>query len=126
MSGGGGELLHRPHSPNWERIPHLQRRSRNPGECRRGRAADPIDVVYSYSGAGIEDPTTDVDRHWEATAALEKAGVTWILVSEVSPTGYLPPLGSSRASAPRTCRDVRIVVLACGSPNVPRWSGPLR
>ena len=58
---------------NWERIPHLQRRSRKSGESAvaAGRL-DPIDVVYSYSGAGIEDPTTDVDRHWEAFAALRR------------------------------------------------------
>ncbi|WP_330257290.1 LLM class F420-dependent oxidoreductase [Nocardia sp. NBC_00565] len=43
--------------------------------------SDPIDVLYSYQGDGIEAPAVDADRHREAFAELEKAGVTWIVVS---------------------------------------------
>jgi probable F420-dependent oxidoreductase len=40
-----------------------------------------IDVSYSYSDAGISSPTLEPDRHREAFAELEKAGVTWVVVS---------------------------------------------
>jgi probable F420-dependent oxidoreductase len=43
--------------------------------------ADPIDVLYSYQGEGIARPTVDADRHREALAEIEKAGVTWVVVS---------------------------------------------
>ncbi|MEX5634858.1 LLM class F420-dependent oxidoreductase [Parafrankia sp. FMc2] len=43
---------------------------------------DLIDVSYSYSGVTSPDAvTTDVDRHREALAEIEKAGVTWTLIS---------------------------------------------
>lgn len=42
---------------------------------------DPIDVLYSYHGDGIEAPAAEPDRHRQAFAELEKAGVTWIVVS---------------------------------------------
>lgn len=42
---------------------------------------DPIDVLYSYQGAGIGSPAVEPDRHREAFAELEKAGVTWAVVS---------------------------------------------
>ncbi|MGC7101512.1 LLM class F420-dependent oxidoreductase [Amycolatopsis lurida] len=41
----------------------------------------PMDVSYSYSGDGIQAPGIDADRHREAFADLEKAGVTWVVVS---------------------------------------------
>jgi probable F420-dependent oxidoreductase len=79
---GGGELSSTARTPELGTYSAL---AETISEIRESAVAagrlDPIDVVYSYSGAGIEDPTTDVDRHWEAFAALEKAGVTWILVS---------------------------------------------
>jgi probable F420-dependent oxidoreductase len=46
--------------------------------------SDPIDILTSYPGLSAQSPGTDPDRHREAFAELEKAGVTWLLVS--SPT----------------------------------------
>lgn len=43
--------------------------------------SDPIDIAYSYVGEGLSTPTVDVDRHREALAEFEKAGVTWCIVS---------------------------------------------
>lgn len=43
--------------------------------------SDPIDVAYSYVGEGISKPTVEVDRHREALAEFEQAGVTWCIVS---------------------------------------------
>jgi probable F420-dependent oxidoreductase len=42
---------------------------------------EPIDVLYSYQGAGIATPAVEADRHREAFADLEKAGATWTVVS---------------------------------------------
>lgn len=56
----------------------------------RARAAgrsDPIDVVYSYHGDGLEEPAAEPERHREAFAELAEAGVTWVVVS--SPTRSL-------------------------------------
>ncbi|MCX5045855.1 LLM class F420-dependent oxidoreductase [Aldersonia sp. NBC_00410] len=47
---------------------------------------DHIDVVYSYSGNGIDAPTVDADRHRDAFAELEAAGVTWVVVSDRTAT----------------------------------------
>ncbi|MEU9017705.1 LLM class F420-dependent oxidoreductase [Actinomadura sp. NPDC048394] len=49
---------------------------------------DRIDVLHSYQGPGIEAPAADADRHREALGEIEKAGVTWVLVS--SRTASLP------------------------------------
>jgi probable F420-dependent oxidoreductase len=46
--------------------------------------SDPIDIVTSYPGFSWQSPGADADRHREAIAEMEKAGVTWLLVS--SPT----------------------------------------
>lgn len=43
--------------------------------------SEPVDVLYSYHGDGLEAPAAQPDRHREAFAELEKAGVTWIVVS---------------------------------------------
>ncbi|MGW1028600.1 LLM class F420-dependent oxidoreductase [Streptomyces sp. NPDC002577] len=40
-----------------------------------------VDVLYSYQGPGIQAPAVEPDRHREAFAELEKAGVTWVVVS---------------------------------------------
>lgn len=40
-----------------------------------------IDVSYSYRGKGIHEPTVEPDRHREAFTEIEKAGVTWLVVS---------------------------------------------
>ncbi|TKG71003.1 LLM class F420-dependent oxidoreductase [Prauserella endophytica] len=47
----------------------------------QAKGPHPIDVAYSYQGKGIHSPTVDADRHREAFARIEKAGVTWIVVS---------------------------------------------
>ncbi|GGM98479.1 LLM class F420-dependent oxidoreductase [Streptomyces fuscichromogenes] len=46
--------------------------------------ADGIDVQYSYPDRSISSPTVEADRHREALAEIEKAGVTTVVVS--SPT----------------------------------------
>ncbi len=43
--------------------------------------SEPIDVLYSYQGTGIHSPAVEPDRHREAFAEIEKAGVTWAVVS---------------------------------------------
>lgn len=50
---------------------------------QQGRT-DPIDVVYSYHGNGIETPARDADLHRTAFADLDKAGITWIVVSPLA------------------------------------------
>lgn len=54
-------------------------------ELREAAAAagrtEPIDVLYSYQADGITSPTVESDRHQEELASLEKAGVTWVVVS---------------------------------------------
>ncbi|WP_067887763.1 LLM class F420-dependent oxidoreductase [Nocardia vaccinii] len=47
---------------------------------RCGRT-DPIDVVYSYHDESLGTPADDPDRNREAFAALDKAGITWIVIS---------------------------------------------
>ncbi|MET9382212.1 LLM class F420-dependent oxidoreductase [Streptomyces sp. NPDC002928] len=42
---------------------------------------EPLDVVYSYPDRSIADPAADADRHRAAFAEIEKAGVTWVVVS---------------------------------------------
>lgn len=47
--------------------------------------ADHIDLLYSYEDQSLgDDPTTDAERHREAFAELERAGVNYVNVS--SPT----------------------------------------
>lgn len=54
-------------------------------ELRRAAAAngrtDEIDVMYGYTGVGLENPAADADRHREALAEVDKAGATWVIVS---------------------------------------------
>jgi len=58
------------------------------GEVRDAAAAagrtDTIDVQYSYPDRSIASPTIEPDRHREALAEIEKAGVTAVVLS--SPT----------------------------------------
>jgi probable F420-dependent oxidoreductase len=55
-------------------------------EVREAAAAagrtEPIDVSHSYQGTGLADPTAEADRHREALAEIEKAGVTWVVISK--------------------------------------------
>ncbi|WP_344821331.1 LLM class F420-dependent oxidoreductase [Actinocorallia longicatena] len=50
-------------------------------EAAEAGRSERIDVLYSYQGPGITSPEVDADRHRESLAELEKAGVTWIVVS---------------------------------------------
>jgi alkanesulfonate monooxygenase SsuD/methylene tetrahydromethanopterin reductase-like flavin-dependent oxidoreductase (luciferase family) len=54
-------------------------------ELREAAAAagrpETIEVLYSYHDRGIEDPAAEPDRHREAFAEIEKAGVTWLVVT---------------------------------------------
>ena len=45
-----------------------------------GRTA-PLDFLCSYSDRSIHRPTVDADRHREAFAHMEEAGLTWAIVS---------------------------------------------
>jgi len=46
-----------------------------------------IDVAYPYVDSGLYlDPTKDRNRHREAFAELEEAGVTWVVVAGVTTT----------------------------------------
>ena len=42
---------------------------------------DPLDFLCSYADATIHRPTVDADRHREAFASMEEAGLTWAIVS---------------------------------------------
>jgi probable F420-dependent oxidoreductase len=42
---------------------------------------EPIDVTYSYHDRAIGTPTLEPDRHRQAFADLEKAGITWVVIS---------------------------------------------
>ncbi|MCK9905014.1 LLM class F420-dependent oxidoreductase [Parafrankia colletiae] len=59
-------------------------------EVREAAAAagrsDTIDVQYSYKDRSLASPTVEADRHREALAEIEKAGVTAIVVSSPSST----------------------------------------
>jgi probable F420-dependent oxidoreductase len=43
--------------------------------------AEPIDILSSYRDQSIENPRAEADRHREALAELEKAGVTNVIIS---------------------------------------------
>ncbi|MEU5343726.1 LLM class F420-dependent oxidoreductase [Streptomyces sp. NPDC020766] len=82
---GGAELSATARTPALGPLPEL---ARSIGELREaaataGRDDAVVDVLYSYSSHddGLTDPTVDADRHREAFAGLEKAGVTWTVVS---------------------------------------------
>ena len=42
---------------------------------------DRLDFLCSYGDASIHRPTVDADRHRQAFAAMEEAGLTWVIVS---------------------------------------------
>jgi probable F420-dependent oxidoreductase len=46
-----------------------------------GRSGESLDVLHSYQTPGLDTPEREADRHREAFAELEKAGVTWTVVS---------------------------------------------
>lgn len=71
--------------------------------------SEPIDVLYSYHDDGIHSPTVEPDRHRQAFAELEKAGVTWVVVSSNTSTPestveWLEGFGSTYLSATATGR----------------------
>lgn len=79
---GGPELAATARTPVLGSVAELA--SATAGVREQARAAgrsDPIDVVYSYHGDGIEEPATQSERHREAFAELRAAGVTWVVVS---------------------------------------------
>jgi len=51
-------------------------------ELREAVAArgERLDVIYPYLDPSIGEPTRDPDRHREAFAELERAGITWLAV----------------------------------------------
>ena len=56
------------------------------GELREGRPRPGVPsrstcCIHSYQGTGIHSPSAEPDRHREAFAAIDKAGVTWVVVS---------------------------------------------
>jgi probable F420-dependent oxidoreductase len=51
------------------------------GAATAAGRAEPLDVLYSYQGAGLRSPAVEPDRHREALAEIEKAGATWVVVS---------------------------------------------
>jgi probable F420-dependent oxidoreductase len=46
--------------------------------------SDLIDVMWAYHDPSLGSPAVDADRHREALAAIEKAGVTWVVVTHQS------------------------------------------
>jgi probable F420-dependent oxidoreductase len=55
-------------------------------ELRAGSPEKEIDVSYSYQGDGIQYPAVEPDRHREAFAEIEQAGITWTVVSSATST----------------------------------------
>jgi len=50
-------------------------------ELRERAPGKKIDVSFSYQDSGIRTPATEPDRHREAFAEIEQAGVTWLVIS---------------------------------------------
>ena len=42
---------------------------------------EPLDFLCSYPDPSIHQPAADSDRHRQAFADMERAGVTWLIVS---------------------------------------------
>jgi len=85
---GGAQLSATARTPALGGLPELAATitSLREAAAAAGRT-EPIEVSYSYQGAGLADPA-EADRHREALAEVEKAGVTWVVIS--GPTGSLP------------------------------------
>lgn len=47
----------------------------------RAAGREPIDVLSTYTDPALVTPTADIQRHREAFAELEAAGVNWLIVS---------------------------------------------
>ncbi|MET8468097.1 LLM class F420-dependent oxidoreductase [Streptomyces sp. NPDC006422] len=79
---GGPELSTTARTPTLGPLPELAAAitELRDAKAAAGRGGD-VDVLHSYRDEGLVDPTRDADRHREAFAALEKAGVTWTAVS---------------------------------------------
>ncbi|MFI5662771.1 LLM class F420-dependent oxidoreductase [Streptomyces sp. NPDC051684] len=79
---GGPELSATARTPTLGPLPELAGAI---AEVRDATAAagrgDRVDVLHSYRDEALAEPARDADRHREAFAALEKAGVTWTAVS---------------------------------------------
>ncbi|WP_245564447.1 hypothetical protein [Nocardia testacea] len=79
---GGAELSSTARTPELGTIAELAGKI---AEVRSAAAdsgrTDHIDLVYSYSHAGLTGPGTDPGPHREAFGELARAGVDWITVS---------------------------------------------
>ncbi|WP_222844288.1 LLM class F420-dependent oxidoreductase [Aldersonia kunmingensis] len=84
---GGAELSTTARTPSLGGVSEL---AASIAELRDKAAAngrtDHIDVTYSYHGDGIERPAVEPDRHREALATIEQAGVDWVVVSSRTDT----------------------------------------
>ncbi len=61
---------------------------------------EPIDYLSSYNEVTLHHPTVDVERHRDAFAAIEEAGLTWVLVGHprAAPTVVLDWLAAFGAT----------------------------
>ncbi|MGR7001009.1 TIGR03619 family F420-dependent LLM class oxidoreductase [Yinghuangia aomiensis] len=76
---GGAELAATARTPMLGSVAELAAATAELREqARAAGRSDAIDVVYSYHGDGIEEPTAEAERHREAFAELAEAGVTWV------------------------------------------------
>lgn len=50
-------------------------------EAAANGRTDPIDIMTSYQGTSVRNPSADADRHREALAEREKAGITHLVIS---------------------------------------------
>jgi probable F420-dependent oxidoreductase len=65
--------------------------------------SEPIEILTSYQGLSTQSPGADADRHREAFAEMEKAGVTWLVISSSTHTpsataDFLEAFGSTYLS----------------------------
>src|SRR5260370_6430256 len=74
------------------------------GAAAQAGRTDAIDVLSSYQDWSIANPETEPDRHREAFAEYEKAGVTGLVISSRTRT---PPAGSTGPvpAGRTTCQD---------------------
>lgn len=71
---------------------------------------DPIDIMTSYSGTSSRDPAADADRHREALAEREKAGITHVVISApvhsaAETKDFLAAFGETYIALPATVGD---------------------
>lgn len=81
MLGGAGlsATARTPAIESLDQLAGMIREVRDAAEAN-GRT-EPIDVLSSYTGTSTRDPGADADRHREALAEREKAGITHVVIS---------------------------------------------